>query len=414
MTATKTLKQRYAPHPVELERDPGSPDSWILHFGPQHPATHTTIHLVLQLDGERILNVTPHIGYLHSGFEKLSEHHTYDQYVTVTDRMNYVSPMANNIAWHGAVEKLLGIEITPRCRYVRTVIAEMARIQDHLLCIGEAALDVGAMTAFVFTFNDRELIMDLFERLCGARYTTSWTRIGGAMADIPDGWVDGVRQVTRRLPGTLADCRTLLTRNRIFVERTKNVAVLGRDEAIGWGWTGPVARASGVERDLRKDEPYLAYGDLDFQVPIARGGDAYSRYLVRMEEMEQSLRIIRQAVENIPAGEINARSDHKTLLPDKNEVYGSIEGLIHHFEDVMDNRGFATPLAEVYAAQETANGELGFYLVADGTHRPWRAKTRGPSFAHLASVGRLLRGHTISEIVVALPGLNIIAAELDR
>ena len=413
MTQTKVPIEKLA-RPVQLEREPGSPDHWVLNFGPQHPATHTTIHLVLELDGERILNVTPHIGYLHSGFEKLAEHHTYDQYVTVTDRMNYISPMANNIAWHGAVEKLLGIEITPRCKYVRTILAEMARIQDHLLCIAEVSLDVGAMTVFVLAFNEREIIMDLFEQLCGARFTTSWTRVGGAISDIPDGWIEGVRRCCKEIPPAIEDCRKLLNRNRIFIDRTKNVAVLSRDEAINCGWTGPVARASGIERDLRKDEPYLAYSDLDFQIPVAQGGDAHCRYLVRMEEMEQSLKIMKQAVENIPSGDINVNSDTKVHLPDKSEVYGSIEGLIHQFEGVMDNRGYTMPTAEVYAAQETPNGELGYYIVADGSFRPWRVKTRGPSFAHLSSIARLLRGHTISEVVIALPGLNIIAAELDR
>lgn len=413
MALTKTTLEKYA-RPTRLEQDATRGEHWFLHFGPQHPATHTTLHLVLELDGERIVNVTPHIGYLHSGFEKLGEHHTYDQYVTVTDRMNYISPMANNIAWHSAVEKLLGIEITPRCKYIRTIIAELARIQDHLLCVGEAALEVAAMTVFVYTFNDREIINDLFEMVCGARYTTSWTRTGGAMADIPDGWVDCVRDFCKQLPRTLDDSRTLLNRNRIFVERTRGVSALTRDEAINWGWTGPIARACGVERDLRKDEPYLAYPDLDFKVAVASGGDVYCRYLIRLEEMEQSLKIIKQALENIPPGDINIESDKKVALPDKADVYGSIEGLMHHFEQVMSNRGYTTPVTEVYSAQETANGELGFYIVADGTNRAFRVKTRGPSFQHLQSAARILKGHTISEVVVTLSSLNIIAAELDR
>ena len=413
MAREKTPIEKYV-QPSTLRPDAQRQGHWFLHFGPQHPATHTTIHLVLELDGERIVNVTPHIGYLHSGFEKLAEHHTFDQYVVVTDRMNYISPIANNIAWHGAVEKLLGIEITPRCKYLRTIMAELARIQDHLLCVGEAALEVAAMTVFVYTFNDREIINDLFEIICGARFTTSWTRTGGAMADIPEGWVGCVRDFCQQLPKTLDDCRTLLNRNRIFVDRTKGVSVLPREEAINWGWSGPIARASGVERDLRKDEPYLAYPDLDFKVALAGGGDVYSRYLVRLEEMEQSLRIIKQALENIPPGDINVDSEQKVTLPDKAQVYGSIEGLMHHFEQVMSSRGYRTPVNEVYSAQETANGELGFYLVADGTNKAFRAKTRGPSFQHLQSVARILKGHTISEVVVTLSSLNIIAAELDR
>ena len=400
--------------PPRLVRDEFDPDHWTLNFGPQHPATHTTIHLVLKLDGERILEVTPHIGYLHSGFEKLAEHHTYDQYVTVTDRMNYLSPMANNIAWHHAVEKLLGIETTDRCRYARTIVAELARIQDHLLNVGEAALEVGAFTAFVYAFNDREIIYDLFESLCGARFTTSWTRAGGAMADIPEGWCDCVLSFIKKLDKTMKEFRRLLNRNRIFIERTKNAGVLSYDEAINWSWSGPNARASGVKRDLRKDEPYLAYGEMEFKVPVAQGGDVYSRYLVRLEEINQSVEIIKQAVYNLPDGDINVDSDLRIPPAEKKEVYGSIEGLIHHFESVMTNRGFETPVNEVYAAQETANGELGFFLVADGTDKAFRAKTRGPSFIHLQSANRLMRGHTISEVVVILASLNVIAAELDR
>jgi len=400
--------------PARLEKLSGSADTWILNFGPQHPATHTTIHLVLELDGERILKCTPHIGYLHSGFEKLAEHHTYNQYVTVTDRMNYISPIANNIAWHGAVEKLLGIEITKRCKYLRTIIAELARIQDHLLSVGEAALEVGAMTVFVLLFNEREEINDLFEAVCGARFTTSWSRVGGAMADIPEGWTNYVESFCDKLTRAVDDCHTLLTRNPIFLERTKNVTPTTDAQVLNWGWTGPVARAAGVKRDLRKDEPYLAYSDLDFKVALARSGDVYSRYLVRLEEIEQSRKMIEQALKKIPPGEINIAADPKVMLAEKSEVYGSIEGVIHHFEVVMDNRGFSTPVSEVYAAQETANGELGFYIVADGSDKAFRVKVRSPSLQHLQAIGELLRGHTISEIVVALSSLNIIAAELDR
>ena len=408
------LAVQEAARPARLMQDPEQPEHWTLNFGPQHPATHTTIHLVLKLDGERIVDVTPHIGYLHSGFEKLAEHHTYDQYVTVTDRMNYISPMANNIAWHHAVEKLLGIEITPRCKYARTIVAELARIQDHLLNVGEAALEVGAFTAFIYCFNDREILYDLFEALCGARFTTSWTRAGGAMADIPEGWCDLVMNFCKHLPKTMKEVRKLLNRNRIFVERTKNVAVMSYEEAIDWSWSGPMARGSGVKRDLRKDEPYLAYAEMDFKVPVATDGDVFSRYLVRLEEIDQSLAIIEQAVKALPDGDINVDAELRVPLAEKTETYGSIEGLIHHFESVMTNRGFHAPVNEVYAAQETANGELGYFLVSDGTHKAWRAKTRGPSFIHLQSAAKLMCGHMISDVVVALASMNIIAAELDR
>ncbi len=418
MTQTQLPPDKMPPQevaqPPQMIQDQENPDHWTLNFGPQHPATHTTIHLVMKLDGERVVDITPHIGYLHSGFEKLAEHHTYDQYVTVTDRMNYLSPMANNIAWHHAVEKLLDIEITPRCKYARTIVAELARIQDHLLNVGEAALEVGAFTAFIFCFNDREHIYDLFEALCGARFTTSWTRAGGAMADIPDGWDQMVLDFCKHLPKTLVEFRKLLNRNRIFQERTRNVAVMSYEEAINYSWTGPMARGSGVKRDLRKDEPYLAYPELEFKIPIGSDGDVFSRYLVRMEEIEQSISIIKQAVKNLPSGPINVDSDLRVPLAEKTETYGSIEGLIHHFETVMTNRGFHAPVNECYGAQETANGELGFFLVSDGTNKAWRAKTRGPSFIHLQAAARLMCGHTISEVVVALASMNVIAAELDR
>lgn len=406
-----------------LVRDDLGGDMWTLNFGPQHPATHTTLRLVLELDGEVVVACTPHIGYLHSGFEKLGEHLDYNQYVVVTDRMNYICPMANNIAWHSACEKLFGIEITPRCKAIRTIIAELARIQDHLLCTGVAGLDLGAFTAFLYVFNEREYINDLFEEICGARFTTSYTRVGGLMYDMPPEWPEHVKAFLRRLPRALDDFESLLTRNRIFIERAKGIGVLGRDEAIAWGWTGPIARASGVKRDLRKDEPYLCYADnwdgrgspaVSFKVPITTNGDVYDRYLVRLEEVRQSKAIIEQLIDNVPAGSVNVLPSDKLTLPDKHEVYFSIEGLIHHFEQVMTNRGFTPPVGEVYAANETANGELGFYLASDGGNSPYRARCRPPSFINYQCFEKLVVGHVISDVVAVLGSLNIIAAELDR
>ncbi len=402
--------------------EPGG-DHWTLNFGPQHPATHGTLRLVLELDGETVVACTPHIGYLHSGFEKLGEHLNYNQYVVVTDRMNYISPMANNIAWHHACEVLFNIEITPRCKALRTIIAELARIQDHLLCVGTAALDLGALTAFLYGFTEREWIYDLFEEICGARFTTSYTRVGGLMQDMPEGWPGRVKEFCRKLPKTFDDVVSLLNRNRIFVERTKGIGVISHDEAIQWGLTGPVARASGVRRDLRKDEPYLCYADnwdgmgsggVQFKIPIATGGDVFSRYLVRLEDMRQSLAIIDQLVDNIPAGPINVLPHDKTTLPDKKEVFFSIEGLIHHFEQIMTNRGFTPPLGEAYGATETANGELGFYLASDGGNCAYRARCRPPSFINYQCFPQLVVGHQISDVVAILGSLNIIAAELDR
>jgi NADH-quinone oxidoreductase subunit D len=404
--------------PAQLTGDPQRDDAedyvWTLNFGPQHPATHTTLRIVLKLDGERVLDALPDIGYLHSGFEKIGEHLDYNQYVTVTDRMNYISPMANNVAWHGAVEKLLDIELTPRCKYLRTIIAELARISDHLLCTGAIGLDVGALTFFFYAFHQREVIYDIFETLCGARFTNSYTRVGGLMHDATPLAVDKIRAFVKGFPPTIDDMERLLNRNRIFVDRTKGVGLLSREQAVAMSATGPIARASGVTRDLRKDEPYLAYEDFDFQVPCMTTGDCYARYLVRMVEMRESLKIVEQAIENLPAGPVDVGIDERTALPTKQQVYQTIEGTISHFELVMANRGFTVPCEETYAAIEAPNGELGFYVVGDGGDVAYRARCRPPSFIHFSLFPQLIRGHTLSDVVAVLGSLNVIAAELDR
>jgi NADH-quinone oxidoreductase subunit D len=387
---------------------------WTLNFGPQHPATHTTLRLVLKLDGERVVEATPDIGYLHSGFEKIGEHLDYNQYVTVTDRMNYISPMANNVAWHGAVEKLLGIEITKRCQYIRVIVSELARISDHLLSVGAMGLDTGAFTFFLYAFYQREKIYDIFETLCGARFTNSYTRVGGVYHDMTPLVVEKIRQFLRDFPKTFDDMERLLNRNRIFVDRTKDVGLLSKEEAINRSCTGPIARASGVTRDLRKDDPYLAYADFDFQVCCAKAGDCFARYYVRMAEMRESMRIVQQALENLPSGPVNVGVDERTRLPSKQQVYTTIEGTITHFELVMANRGFTVPHEESYAAVESPNGELGFYLAGDGSDVAYRARCRPPSFIHFAMFPFLIEGHTLSDIVAVLGSLNIIAAELDR
>jgi NADH-quinone oxidoreductase subunit D len=396
------------------DRDESQDYIWTLNFGPQHPATHTTLRLVLKLDGERVVDAVPDIGYLHSGFEKIGEHLNYNQYVTVTDRMNYISPMANNVAWHGAVERLLGLEIPPRCQYIRTILAELARISDHLLCNGAVGLDVGAFTYFLYAFNRREDLYDIFETLCGARFTNSYTRVGGVMHDATPLFVELVRNFVRTFPKTLDDMDRLLNRNRIFVDRTKGVGLLTKEEATARSCTGPVARGSGVTRDLRKDEPYLAYKDFDFQICCATAGDCYARYLVRMAEMRESLRIVAQAIENLPTGPVNVDIGERTAIPTKQAVYSTIEGCITHFELTMSNRGFEVPAEESYAAIESPNGELGFYIVGDGTEVAWRARCRPPSYIHFAVFPHLIRGHTLSDVVAVLGSLNIIAAELDR
>jgi NADH-quinone oxidoreductase subunit D len=387
---------------------------WTLNFGPQHPATHTTLRLILTLDGERVVKAVPDIGYLHSGFEKLGEDLDYNQYVTIVDRMNYISPIANEVAWFEAVEKLMDIKLTPRGKYLRVIMAELARISDHLLCVGAAALDLGAFTAFLYGFYQREKIYDIYETASGQRFHPSYFRVGGVMADVNDDWVKQVREFVKQFPKAHADIVRLLNRNRIFVDRTKGIGVLTKEDAINLSCTGPIARASGVVRDVRKDEPYLAYPDFDFKVICDRGGDCYARYLVRMEEMVESLKIISQAIENLPAGAPNVDVDSKAVIPDKSAVYRSIEGLIQHFELVMWNRQWDPPVDEVYAATESPNGELGFYVVSDGTGRAYKCRTRPPSFIHFQSFPYLIEGHQVSDVVAVLGSLNIIAAELDR
>lgn len=387
---------------------------WTLNFGPQHPATHTTLRLLLKLDGERVVSATPDIGYLHSGFEKIGEHLDYNQYVTVTDRMNYVSPIANNVAWHHAVETLMGIELTPRCQSIRVIVSELARISDHMLCVGAMGLDVGAFTFFLYAFYERERIYDILESLCGARFTTSYTRVGGVTHDMTSVTVAKIRDFLTQCPKTLDDMERLLNRNRIFVDRTKGVGVLTKEEAINRCVSGPVARAAGVTRDLRKDEPYLNYSDFDFRVCCAAAGDCFARYYVRMAEMWESLRIVEQAIENLPSGPVNVGVDQRAILPDKRQVYQTIEGTITHFELVMNGRGFEVPWEESYAATEAPNGELGFYLVGDGSNVAYRARCRPPSFINFALFPHLIEGHTISDVVAVLGSLNIIAAELDR
>ncbi|MCI0463677.1 MAG: NADH dehydrogenase (quinone) subunit D [Gemmataceae bacterium] len=387
---------------------------WTLNFGPQHPATHTTLRLILTLDGETIVRAVPDIGYLHSGFEKLGEDLDYNQYVTIVDRMNYISPFMNEVAWHHTVEKLLKIELTPRCKYLRVILGELSRISDHLLCIGAAALDLGAFTAFLYAFNEREKLYDIFERAAGQRFHPSYTRVGGLAFDVDERLVEMVRNFVRTFPRAHADVTRLLNRNRIFIERTRGIGVLSKEDAINLSSTGPIARASGVVRDLRKDEPYLAYKDFDFKVICATEGDCFARYLVRMEEMLQSLVIVKQAIENLPAGPINVDVESKIVLPDQTATYRSIESLIQHFELIMTNRKWDTPVEEVYGAVEAPNGELGFYIVADGSGVPYRARTRPPSYIHFQLFPYLIVGHQLSDVVAVLGSLNIIAAELDR
>jgi NADH-quinone oxidoreductase subunit D len=403
----------------DLEIDDSGPGRaqdylWTLNFGPQHPATHTTLRLVLDLDGERIVRATPHIGYLHSGFEKLGEHLTFNQYVTIVDRKNYISPPYNELAWHHAVEKLLGIELTPRCKYIRTIFGELSRISDHLLCTGAAALDLGAFTAFLYAFNQRELIYDVYEEMSGYRFHPGYTRVGGVLHDFNQRVIDRIRHVLASVPVALRDMEKLVMRNKIFVDRMRGVGVLTKEQALNLSATGPIARASGVTYDLRKDEPYLAYPELEFEVPYALEGDCYARFQVRFEEMWQSLKMIDEALRKLPGGDANVPIAEKYPLPDKATTYNSMEGLIQHFELIMPNRGPESPVGELYAAVESPNGELGYYVVSDGTQTAWRVRTRPPSLIHFAIFPHIIKDHMLADIVAVLGSLNVIAAELDR
>src|ERR1041385_384237 len=391
---------------------------WTFNLGPQHPATHTTLRLVLELDGERVVRCTPHIGYLHSGFEKLGEHLNYNQYVTIVDRMDYSAPIYNELPWHGAAEKLMGIEITPRCKALRTIAGELGRIQSHLLCVGAAGGGRGGFTAFLYGFNARDTIYDIFEFMSGQRFHTSWTRVGGLNMDLPDEAVFK-RMVHKfiddELPRAMEDVEKLLNKNRIFVDRTKGVGAISKEDAIAWSMTGPMARASGVRRDGRKDEPYLCFVDdwdgkgrpaVDFKVPVMNTGDVYARYLIRLEEMKQAIQIIRQLIDNLPQGPVNVSPEGKEVLPPKDQVYSSIEGLIQHFELIMTNRGFSTPRGEVYSCIESANGELGYYVVSAGDNVPWRVRTRPPSLINYQAFPKMIEGHMISDVVAILGSIN--------
>ncbi|MGC8541598.1 MAG: NADH-quinone oxidoreductase subunit D [Phycisphaerae bacterium] len=411
--------------PMQTPQLSDNPNLWTLNFGPQHPATHTVIRLVMEIDGERVVKVVPIIGYLHSGFEKNAEVLDFNQYMTIVNRMDYLAPMGNEMAWIRAVEMLFGVDPTPRCKVYRTILGELARIQSHLLCVGAAALDLGGFTAFLFGFNERERVYDIMEYVTGSRFHTSWNRVGGVMKDADDNVFRPLVKafINESLPRAIEDVEKLLNRLRIFIDRTAGIGIISREEAINWSLSGPVARASGVMRDVRKDDPYFCFQDnwdgkgapaVKFKVPIMKTGDVLARYLVRLEEMKQSIEIIRQLIDDIPGGPINVSPEGKDVLPPKSQVYGSIEGLIQHFELVMTNRGFKPPIGEVYACSETANGEQGFYIVSDGGKNPWRARCRPPSFIHLSVLPKMMEGHTLSDVVAVLGSLNIIAAELDR
>jgi NADH-quinone oxidoreductase subunit D len=388
-------------------------EKMVINMGPSHPATHGVLRLVLELDGEEILKATPEIGYLHRGDEKIAENMTYTQFIPYTDRLDYLAPMANNVAYALAVEKLLGIDkkLTERCQFVRVICCELARVSSHLLGIGCYAMDCGAMTVFLHTFTEREKIYNLCEALTGARFTTSYTRIGGLARDVPAGWTDQLQQFLNGLPDVVEDVDTMLTRNRIFVDRTRDVGVITSAHAVDYGLTGPNLRASGVDHDLRKSNPYLCYPDLSFDVPTGTAGDCYDRYLVRMEEIRQSVRILHQCLDQLPGGPINV-ADNKIVLPPKEKVLTRMEELIHQF--MLVTEGINAPPGEIYFGAENPKGELGFYICSKGGGTPFRLKIRSPSFVAISILQHLLPGHMVSDVTAILGSLDFVMGECDR
>ncbi len=387
------------------------PDHVIVNIGPSHPATHGTVQIIAEIDGETVKRADIHCGYLHRGFEKESEHHTYHNVIPYTDRLNYCSALNNNFAYADAVEKLLGVQLTPRCIYLRTLLSEYNRIADHITCVAASVMELGAMTAFLYLMTVRDYIFEHLNQLTGARLTYSYVRIGGLARDLPDGWLERLEEVLQFTENYVERIHGLLDRNRIFIDRMRNVGVMTPEHALNWGYTGPTLRSTGLAMDLRKDDPYLAYADLDFDVPVGIMGDNFDRYYVRMCEIDESIAMVRQCVRKLPDGPVSI-DDPRVMLPKKELVYTQIEALVNHFKLVID--GIKVPAGEVYVAHEAPNGELGFYLISDGSGRPYKLHVRAPSFLHVGGLHTLIEGGQISDIVPTFGSINMIGGECDR
>ena len=394
-----------------IEQDDLNPEIVTINMGPSHPSTHGVLRLVLQLDGERVVSCTPHLGYLHRGMEKIAENKTYNQFVPYTDRMDYLAPLSTNVGYILAVEKAMGLTLPPRGQTIRVICCEMARISAHLLWLGTHALDLGAATVFFHTFRDREPLYDLMERLTGGRLTTSYTRVGGLSGDIPDGWTGDLRRFLDYFLPMIDEFEKLLTRNRIWMGRTQNVGIIPKQMAIEYGVTGPSLRATGVDFDIRKAFPYCGYEKYDFEIPIGSVGDVYDRYLVRLEEMRQSVRILDQALKNLPEGPYNVE-DGKVFLPGKKKVLTSMEELIHQFMLVTES--VAPEPGEVYHAVEAPKGELGFYIVSTGGRSPYRMRVRSPSFVNLQVIPKIVVGGLLADVVAVIASLDPVMGEVDR
>jgi NADH-quinone oxidoreductase subunit D len=397
-----------APPAVEPEL---AEEHMLINIGPQHPATHGVLRLVLELDGETVVRCIPHVGYLHCGFEKIGEYRQYNQIVPWTDREDYLNSIGNNCAFALGAERLFGVDITPRCTVLRVIAMELSRIISHLVWLGTTCIDIGAFTPFLWSFQRREQVYDLLESWVGARLTTSATRVGGMAADIPDGWIDGLRSFVRSFPSTIDEVDRMLTKNAIWVGRTVGLGVMTPEEAVNYGLSGPMVRASGVAYDVRKDFPYLDYETYDFDVPVGTNGDVYDRYLVRMEEMRQSVRILEQAANRLPDGPVNV-DDPRLILPPKSKATSEMESMIHHFKLVME--GPRPPIGEAYVAIESPKGEKGYYMVSDGTSKPVRWRIRPPSFVNLSAISKMVEGHLLSDVIAINASIDIVMGEIDR
>ena len=385
--------------------------SVIVNIGPSHPATHGTVQIVAELDGERVLRTDVHCGYLHRGFEKECEDHTWHNLIPYVDRLNYCSALINDFAYCDAVEKLMGIEITPRTRILRTLLSEYSRITDHLTCVAASLMELGAMTAFLYMVMVRDYMYEHLAALTGARVTYSYGRIGGLAEDLPTGWLKRLSEILLQYEDFVGRVHGLVDRNRIFIDRMRGVGVISTADAINWGFTGPILRSTGAPRDLRKDTPYLAYADLDFEVPVGIKGDNYDRYYVRMREMDESVHMIRQLMDMLPEGPINV-DDRRCVFPPKELVYNEIESLINHFKLVME--GPSVPAGDIYLAHEAPNGELGFYIVSTGEGVPHKVHVRSPSFVHMGGVHKMLNGYQLADVVTTFGSVNMIGGECDR
>ena len=383
----------------------------LINIGPQHPATHGVLRLVLELDGETVVRCVPHIGYLHCGFEKIGEYRQYNQIIPWTDREDYLNSPGNNVAFALGAERLFGIEITERCKVLRVIAMELSRLISHCVWLGTFCIDIGAFTPFLWIFQQRERVYTMLESWIGARLTTSLTRVGGMGADIPDGWTEDLANFVRTFPKVLDECNTMLTKNAIWVGRTVGLGAMSADEAINYGLSGPMLRASGVAYDVRKDFPYLDYETYDFDVPVGQTGDVYDRFLVRMEEMRQSIRILDQALKRLPDGPVNV-DDHRVILPPKSKATSDMESMIHHFKQVME--GPRPPIGESYVAVESPKGEKGYYMVSDGTSKPVRWRIRPPSFVNLSAIPKMVEGHLLSDVIAINASIDIVMGEIDR